>query len=553
MKYHSPFSIFKSLGIDAKEIEPGKLKQLEKRLLLELELSGEITLQAGDTQLSKNDILTLFSDLGEDNELFYHQVIHQNPALETFLINGGLDMTQDLYNRDILYSPWMDEFREFISPFLVDVLKKEINIYFNKREWRKAFRLLSLTDLLSDYYKSAAFDKLAGSLSHLITKIGDFSRGDVPLDTKNYQFLSHDHFISFMNALPEEFNNYREKLAINLNNLGAQYQKSHLKFVNRIFMVLRELNCSASMKKTIMDNSNILINSYNRSEDEKENEEGSTGYGCVSLIGILILFFILVRACGYLTEDKPTYNYSPPTGKDLREIIESQKRIFQQKKKHREFVGKLTELINSLPDSTSNPGYNLIVPPKPYFAYYKPFTNRISGDSVLIKNESGYDVIVFGIATEESFSIGVPAKTERYILMNKREELTFYIGKYWTTSKKVVINKRRPDLLYSLYNGFFAESSEFTLSQLDQYYAYQPSADRAEQGNNEKGSTVDSIEAVLEEIEISEEELPSTGGVEVAPPGKASSTTPDYPTVRLVLDTTTHFVAVLPSEELKQQ
>ena len=175
-------------------------------------------------------------------------------------------------------------------------MKKEINLQFNRRNLRKAFKLLELSDLLTESDKSMAFDKLAGSINQLIRIIGQFSREELPLDKKNYAFLMHDHFISFINQLPAEFNNSREKLAINLNNLGAHYQKKELKFVYMVFMALRQLNCSESMKKTIVDNSIILSINYRHCSDT--TEEKSSGYGCFSYVGIIVLLVVLARACG---------------------------------------------------------------------------------------------------------------------------------------------------------------------------------------------------------------------------------------------------------------
>ncbi|MGB3467595.1 MAG: hypothetical protein WBA74_20075, partial [Cyclobacteriaceae bacterium] len=495
--------------------------------------------------------LNLFDDLGDDNELFFHQIIHQNPALEIFLTKNALDLSEELYDQDILYSPWFDDFKEFISPFLVDVLKKELNIYFNKREWRKAFKLLTLTELLSDYYKSAAFDKLAGSLNHMIVIIGDFARGDTPLDKKNYHFLSHDHFISFMNELPEEFDNYREKLAINLNNLGAQYQKTELKFVSMIFMALRQLNCSDSMKKTIVDNSNILINMYNHDEDVAE--ESSSNYGCLSFAGVIVLFFILLRACSLLSDDKgPTRDFSF-TDYTKTKAEEAQSIALKMKVKHSVFVDRIIEASQKQKDTLTMAGKQKSVPLKPYFAFYEPFTDRLTGgDSILIKNESKYDAVIFGLSRTTNYSIGVAAGAEKYILLDHLDEVNIYLGRDWDQSMQIKHFKRKANLLFTLNNGIFMDTSRSTISQLRQYYQYRSPDKRTFIEREKVMESIDEEAYVFEEVVISDDpELPDAAGA--IQEETVQSEVGDTPSIILKSDEERGNVKIVTSKELVER
>lgn len=477
MKYHSPFSVFKSLGIEASEITPDQLKTLEKRLLLELDLSGEISLKAGESQLTKNDILNLFSDIAENNNLSHHRKIAENKQLLSFLQKGEYDEQTPLYNKDILYDKDVESFRSFISPYLTEVIKKEINLQFNKRNFRKAFKLLELTDLLTASDKSIAFDKLAGSINQLIRIIGQFSREELPLDKKNYAFLMHDHFISFINHLPAEFNNSREKLAINLNNLGAHYQKKELKFVYMVFMALRQLNCSESMKKTILDNSIILSKNYRHSSDTEE--EKPSGYGCFSYVGIIVLLIVLARACGNdgFNSGSSSYNnsnyFKSSNYKDLQKIIENNTSIYNKRLGHIYFTSQIITYYSNLKNKQKNPTTPFSVPKNPYNPYYLPLAERSgSGDSVLISNQSDYDLIVFAFSAKGKYAVGVPSKSSTKVILMDKDEVNLYIGKNWDITFTAYGKPKRPQINQVFYNGIFSEKSPMTIARLKTYHQY---------------------------------------------------------------------------------
>ena len=296
MKYQSPFKLFEELGIDRKEVEVHKLPQLEKRLLLELELTNGPYLQLPSGHVTKNDVLNLFEQLKTAGNLEYHLTLHEKyPQLLTFLVSGEFDERRSIVGpqSDLHHN---DDFRRFVSPYLKDIIRKQLNFYFNQRSFRKAFRIVELTTLLSAEDRTSAFDKLAGSVNQLLDTISALATGDLPIDIKKYAFLHHDHFILFMNELPEEFTSSREKLAIKVNNLGVQFQEKELKFIYLLFMALRTLKCSEYMYQTIYSNGEILSENYRRSS---ENDDQSEEAGCswVSLLGLIPLLLIILRAC----------------------------------------------------------------------------------------------------------------------------------------------------------------------------------------------------------------------------------------------------------------
>ena len=370
--------------------------------------------------------------------------------------------------------------------------------------FKKAFKIIDLIALLTESYSSLAFDKLAGSINQLLGKIGQFSREEIPLDKKNYSFLMHDHFIGFINELPEEFNNSREKLAINLNNLGAHYQKKELKFVYMIFMSLRQLNCSEAMKKTIIDNSIILSKNYKHT-DETESDE-SNGFGCFSYIGFVVLIIIIARACGSGAFNSSTsYNndyFQSQKYKDLQKIIEKNTSIFSLRIEHTKFINQIKKYYNRkdslISDSINAPK----VPEKPYYTYYMPFGERLEeGDSVLVENSSKYDVVVFGLAKSGKYSIGVPAGTKTKIQLHDKDLINLYIGRNWDKSYQITANKRAPEMLHGFFNGAFRDKAKFTIQQLNTFHEYRnPDKKAAEL----KSSTVEQTDEalMLEEVEI---------------------------------------------------
>lgn len=551
MMYHSPFSVLKSLGIEANEITPDQIKKLEKRLLLELELSGKISLQAGESQLTKNDILNLFDEIGQDDNLGHHRKIAENEQLLLFLQTGDYDEQLPFYNGNLLYEKNIDSFRSFISPYLSEVMKKEINLQFNKRNFRKAFKLLELSDLLTDTYKTLAFDKLAGSINQLIRIIGQFSTEEIPLDKKNYAFLMHDHFITFINQLPAEFNNSREKLAINLNNLGAHYQKKELKFVYMIFMALRQLNCSESMKKTIIDNSNILSNNYRHSSQEESDK--STGYGCFSYIGIIVLLVVLIRACSSngFKSDSSSYNnsnyFNSSKYKDLQKIIEKNSSIYSKRLDHIFFTSQIITYYSNQKTQQSDSVSSIPVPKNPYNNYCTSFDERIeAGDSVLISNQSDFDLIVFALSAKVKYAVGIPSKSSTKVILTDKDVVNLYIGKNWDETFTDFGKQRQSQTSQVFYNGIFSEKSPFTTSQLRQYHQYRSAAEQARE------QFPDAIE--LEEVEIVPDipvENPASGDSPSQKQSKKESESPGkkLPSIHLISGDFGDFSFVRFSEE----
>ncbi len=111
MQYVSPIT-FLPPGLDG-EITPKDLKLAKQKLLAEFELSGTTTVPVGGREMSRNDVLKLFDQLGQANDLAYHGLIASDPVLLHFLETHEIAKGQTFSLPEEKVTP---EFVEWISP-----------------------------------------------------------------------------------------------------------------------------------------------------------------------------------------------------------------------------------------------------------------------------------------------------------------------------------------------------------------------------------------------------------------------------------------------------
>jgi len=90
-------------------------------MLAEFELTGSISIQIGGKEMTRNDVLKMFDQLGQAGDLEYHALVTTDPILLHFLENQEIQPGEKFSLSEAQTTP---EFIEWISPFFSWAFKK---------------------------------------------------------------------------------------------------------------------------------------------------------------------------------------------------------------------------------------------------------------------------------------------------------------------------------------------------------------------------------------------------------------------------------------------
>ncbi len=119
MQYISPLT-FLPAGTLA-SFNSRELKLAKNKMLAEFELTGSTSIQIGGKEMTRNDVLKMFDQLGQAGDLEYHALVVTDPILLHFLENQEIQPGEKFSLSDVQTTP---EFIEWISPFFSWAFKK---------------------------------------------------------------------------------------------------------------------------------------------------------------------------------------------------------------------------------------------------------------------------------------------------------------------------------------------------------------------------------------------------------------------------------------------
>ncbi|MDX1907888.1 MAG: hypothetical protein SF053_12715 [Bacteroidia bacterium] len=227
MKYLNPLMI---LEVDDDRLRAGLdadfLRMEKRRLLAELELSGESAIVIGSHELDRTAILQLFTDLAQGDTLAYHLRVYQMPSLLDFLDSAALAW---FYSGDVLQlAAQPEDFRVFIAPYY--------SHQFNKRFFH-AFRQLDTAEIqvmtreplmIPEAWHAAAWQDTYRHLHMHIREaldLADTLRTRPP--GPELQELMDENWLALLNVLPPYFARAREGYAEALYAVAQAVQEAH--------------------------------------------------------------------------------------------------------------------------------------------------------------------------------------------------------------------------------------------------------------------------------------------------------------------------------------
>src|SRR5262245_12740167 len=91
MQYKSPIPLIHHAGFEHTRLDTAAVLKIQKRLLVELDHTGEGIIHVGNQVFTKDDILTLTEEIKDQQVLLFHNWIFDNKHLLALLENGYVE------------------------------------------------------------------------------------------------------------------------------------------------------------------------------------------------------------------------------------------------------------------------------------------------------------------------------------------------------------------------------------------------------------------------------------------------------------------------------
>jgi hypothetical protein len=216
MQYISPFQ---TLGIEVNDISPEGLKLAKKKLLAELELSDTTTILRGGKEMTKDDALKAFDNLGSTADWYFHGLVAKDKPLLDFL-------EKQIISNKILYIAYTNpEFIAWLSPYMAYSFQK---IQLKALKEHKAGILKHLWQEMPKFLDEYALEEIEGKVEiYLRNRIEALdSIGIAIKERKRFTYLEvkdyYDaHFMDCLCVLPQQFQWLRDGYAVSLYNFAV--------------------------------------------------------------------------------------------------------------------------------------------------------------------------------------------------------------------------------------------------------------------------------------------------------------------------------------------
>lgn len=441
MDYRSPINIIANELVDISLLSPDYLKQLRKQRLLELQMFGG-ELKVGDEVYTKDDIIKAFDTLDNQEELKYHSIIWQNKDLHQFLISGDEQYVEGVktvfsYNPEIKDPEKGKGFKEFISPYLANKIKRKSLDFLKEHDFQKLINYSYILNNISLQYREEALSNIKYQIDYWTEKLDALEHKRIPYNRNEFAVFMNKDLYLFFNMLPQEMAKSINQFARDLINSCITVEKEQLQYVYRVYRGFVVLNCEESLKKIILGNYEIYKKRFIKSKGtsnnrrsngpivQKKKKSGKTIFGTVAFIILIMVFGI--RLLKTFTRSN-SYDY------DSKVLDLEIDKLLTDLDQNVEFKEVLT-MLTSKQDSNSKV-------PTLFSTYFKDENIPNYGDSIEVLNNSSYDikVLVKGISGPYASRV-IKANTKGncpYI----NEEFAIYIGNNWDSSITFYGNSR---------------------------------------------------------------------------------------------------------------
>ncbi len=225
MRYLNPLDLFKIPLKSISELDSITIKKSKKRILAEIELSDDNSINIKNQKFNKSDILKSFDELEDDNKKEFYFFLYNYKELNNFLFNGETKFFINFRHESIFN---LSKFIDFISPYYAPKYSELLIKALEKKSVKALNILNSLPLLVNNDFKDQAFQGTYNYIQNKIKWLEQISK-NIKNETSEYNeenICKLDENIKdkihhqSINLLPFYFQESRNNLSFALRNLS---------------------------------------------------------------------------------------------------------------------------------------------------------------------------------------------------------------------------------------------------------------------------------------------------------------------------------------------
>lgn len=307
------------LGLIGTDIPDRRALQLaRKKMLAELELSGETTIMVNGRELSKNDIIVYFEELQAEEDFDLHTAIARDPVLLGFLEHNIIPPDARFLDEPLYQDA---AFIDKISPYFCFSFCRLAIACMEEKETHTWNTLFSNPLLMNNWYINKAWDELETYMNGKLELVRHYhSAHDPRAHLDELADLLDSAFVSMIAGLPaERFTPIRDEYAFAMMDVCIQaFNRGLRKWAIEHIQNAIVMAGSGEMKIAVDDKLTEMRNA--------DNERSSSGIWSAANIGriLLVAIFIIFKTvtCNETTSynnskyDFEQFKYTPPLNMD---------------------------------------------------------------------------------------------------------------------------------------------------------------------------------------------------------------------------------------------
>jgi hypothetical protein len=441
MSYISPLHIVRSIDDDATaDLTPDYLLRVRKRLLAELNLSGESSILIGGKEHTKDTIIKTIDQLLHIKDLELHDFIYRHSFLLNFLEDEAVLIDIDRYAALSIPGSIRQQFDTLLSERFILQFRKGIS----SRKFAIAERALTGMNFLESNLRLACYEDIHRALGAFHIFLQELRRKVNRYTNTQIEFLTYPSLAVFLNALPDGFSEVKQQIIARIINIVTFYsslsQHRH-ELVISISNVLMLLECNEE-QSAIIRNNHERFTSYHDGEflwpPSPSTRSNSTSPALANLDFRFFLWVITAIFCAVIfrglldngSNDIPREEYKNPAGSELISHKSSVTTTLSDLRKDVvQFLAILPEVRTGYFVNRVHPVVGLAPLKDPqFFTYQSDFSNCT--ETLTIKNTTGYDLIVFEYDSLENRlrSLFISKGVSEKISFNLASRFVFYFG-----------------------------------------------------------------------------------------------------------------------------
>ncbi len=421
MVYLSPYQLLELDTTPPEDLDATVLRRVQRKLMADFDLSQEAVVVRAGIELDKSTALKLIEELKDPERAALHWRVHQDKGLSSFL-------RDPLHTHpEVIPEIEIGQFRSFVSPYLGDAINQFLRKALRLKEYSIACEAVEKISYLVFRDQEAAFQS---TRTWMDQRFKDLESWTAAIEKVNYQSEEvltalNKRLIFFLNFLPDRYQNWRNRYAVALLNFSLPTINER-KLGRQAFLAIE----AASQLKLDEAQTRRVKHVYQQLEKYRNSPDPTSklksGKKTPFLQGCLILWMILITIM--VTAAFFTGIFRPSQNKPVRDqfYVAGLKENGLLWNRRRLLFDKIASYISTASDGStpstedssttdhsgpvnstlgSSPSENPDIPRRPYEAFLSeslltpPFTNDF--DSLIVDNQSGYDVVIFISNPEE--------------------------------------------------------------------------------------------------------------------------------------------------------